>query len=25
VGRSTEYSAAPFDAPEWRSDLVERM
>jgi hypothetical protein len=25
VSRSTEYYAAAFEAPEWRSDLVERM
>ncbi|HEY7283641.1 MAG TPA: nuclear transport factor 2 family protein, partial [Actinomycetota bacterium] len=25
VCRSTEYYAAPFEAPEWRSDLVEPM
>lgn len=25
VWRSTEYYAAPFEAPEWRADLVERI
>jgi len=25
VCRSTEYYASPFQAPEWRADLVERM